>query len=296
MSENVPLLLDTDIGTNVDDALALAYLLRQPRCELLGITTVTGDVARRAACAEVICRAAGRDAVPIHCGAAKPLLFGPGQEAVPLYEAIRSRPHRIDRHTNAAVEFLRDTIHRRPGQITLITIGPLTNIAILFALDPQVPSLLRAIISMAGVYFPHEREVETNCRIDPIAAAMVFSARPPRHVCVGLDVTTRCLMPSAEVQRRFGATRPGPLTDMLDAWCSARPEVVFHDPLAAAVAFDAELCPFEPGRIAVDVDPRSAHCGRTRVTVSQNEPPVHHVASRVEPAEFFQEYFDVLGL
>ena len=200
MSENVPLLLDSDIGTNVDDALALAYLLRQPRCELLGITTVTGDVARRAACAEVICKAAGRDDVPIHCGATKPLLFGPGQEPVPLYEAIRAHPHGLDSPTNAAVDFLRHTIRRRPGEITLLTIGPLTNIAILFALDPQTPSLLRQIVSMAGVYYPHEKELETNSRIDPVAAAIVFGSCPLRHLCVGLDVTTRCAMPSGHVR------------------------------------------------------------------------------------------------
>lgn len=296
MSENVRLLLDTDIGTNVDDTLALAYLLRQPWCELLGITTVTGDVARRAACAEVICKAAGRDDVPIHCGAAKPLLFGPGQEPVPLYEAIRAHPHRPDYPTNAAVAFLRDTIRRRPGEITLLTTGPLTNIAILFALDPQTPSLLRQIISMAGVYYPHQREIETNCRIDPIAAAMVFSARPLRHLCVGLDVTMQCSLPSAQVRDRFSGTGLTPVNDMLDLWSAARSDVIFHDPLAAAVAFHEELCQFEPGRVDVEVDPRSVHCGRTRITASQGEPPVHHVACQVNASDFFREYFDVAGL
>src|SRR5215210_7957291 len=86
--ERLPVLLDTDVGTNVDDALALLYLLRQPRCELLGVTTVSGDVRRRAACAAAMCRGAGRDDVPIHCGAPGPLLTGPGQMAVPLYEAV----------------------------------------------------------------------------------------------------------------------------------------------------------------------------------------------------------------
>jgi purine nucleosidase len=64
----VPVLFDTDIGSDIDDAVALAYLLRQPRCELLGVTTATGDTGQRAALAEVICRAAGRNDVPIHAG------------------------------------------------------------------------------------------------------------------------------------------------------------------------------------------------------------------------------------
>jgi purine nucleosidase len=55
MDQRVPVILDTDIGSDIDDAVALSYLLRQPRCELVGITTVTGDVAQRAGCADVIC-------------------------------------------------------------------------------------------------------------------------------------------------------------------------------------------------------------------------------------------------
>ena len=110
----VPVLFDTDIGNDIDDAVALAYLLRQPQCELLGITTVTGDTAKRAALAEVICRAAGREDVPIHAGLTGPLLFGPGQPQVPQYAAIEPLPHRKDYPTGGgAVAFLRETIRAR---------------------------------------------------------------------------------------------------------------------------------------------------------------------------------------
>src|SRR5204862_1648209 len=97
MAPRIPILLDTDIGSDIDDAVALSYLLRQPRCELVGITTVTGDVAQRAACAEVLCRAVDREDIPIHCGASKPLLYGPGQPNVPQHAAIQRLPHRMDR-------------------------------------------------------------------------------------------------------------------------------------------------------------------------------------------------------
>ena len=293
MSQILPVLLDTDIGTNIDDALALAYLLRQPRCELLGISTVTGDVAKRAACAEVVCRAAGKPDVPIHCGASRPLLFGVGQDAVPLYDAVRSRPHRADRPAGTAVEFLRGAIRRRPGEITLITIGPHTNIALLFALDPELPSLLRQVVSMAGIYRAEGREVETNCRVDPLAAAMVFNSRPPRHNCIGLDVTRQCGMPSEEVRRRIAAAGFEPVSNMLVAWSSTRPEVVFHDPLAAAVVFRPDVCRFDPGRISIELDPASSHVGRTRLAVRQSEAPSHHVAATVDSAGFFREYFGV---
>jgi len=68
MPDRIPILLDTDPGSDIDDVLALAYLLRQPRCELVGVTTVTGDVAKRAAIVEVVCRAYGHPHVPIHLG------------------------------------------------------------------------------------------------------------------------------------------------------------------------------------------------------------------------------------
>jgi purine nucleosidase len=211
----IPLLLDTDVGSNIDDALALAYLLRQPRCDLLGVTTVSGDVARRAACAEVLCREAGRDEVPVHCGSPGPLLIGPGQSAVPLYPAVASRAHRLDRPIGAAVEFMRTTIRARPGEITLLTIGPLTNVALLFALDPEVPSLLKSIVSMAGVYAPHERPIETNVVVDPVAAAMVLgaTAKPGAapHTLIGLNVTTRCTQTADQFRvRHRAAVPPGP--------------------------------------------------------------------------------------
>src|SRR5258708_30077199 len=150
--ERVPLILDTDIGSDIDDAVALAYLLRQPRGELLGVTTVTGNVAQRAALCDVICREAGRNDVPIHAGASDVLLFGPGQPKVPQYEAVARRPHRSDFPTNTAVGFLRHTIRQHPGQITLPSIGPLTNLPLLFPTDPKAAAVLKQRELMCGAF------------------------------------------------------------------------------------------------------------------------------------------------
>src|SRR5580700_8421863 len=122
MAQNIPVILDTDIGSDIDDALALSYLLKQPRCELLGITTVTGDVAKRAGCADVICRELNRSDVPIHCGASNVLWIGPGQAEVPQFQYIRDLPRRKEWPKNTAIDFLRKTIRSRPGEITLLTI------------------------------------------------------------------------------------------------------------------------------------------------------------------------------
>src|SRR6184192_2825179 len=89
----IPVLFDTDIGSDIDDAVALAYLLRQPRCELVGITTVTGQPERRAMLADAICRAEGRGDVPIHSGSPRPLLGEQRQPHVPQAAALERWPH-----------------------------------------------------------------------------------------------------------------------------------------------------------------------------------------------------------
>ena len=300
----VPVLLDTDIGTNIDDSLALAYLLRNVRCQLLGVTTVSGDVARRAACAEVLCREAGRDDVPVHCGAPGPLLTGTGQSAVPLYPPIAHRPHLAGRPVGTAVEFLRTEVRRRPGEITLLTVGPLTNVALLFSLDPEVPALLKSVVSMAGVYFPHERPVETNVVIDPVAAAMVFqaTARPPSapHTLVGLNVTTRCGLAADEFRVRHRAAAPAApaLLEMAEVSFRKRRHVTFNDPLAAAVVFAPDLCTYEAGRVTMNVDRAGEDAARTYFAPDRAASPArasnHRVARGVRVERFFEEYFDSL--
>src|SRR5260221_12453073 len=108
--DTLPVILDTDIGSDIDDAVALAYLLKQPRCELLGITTVTGEPDKRASLADAVCRAAERHDVPIHVGAEPPLLVAPRQPKAPQTEALTDRwPHRLFPKTNTPITFLRDT-------------------------------------------------------------------------------------------------------------------------------------------------------------------------------------------
>jgi purine nucleosidase len=298
--ETIPVLLDTDIGTNIDDALALAYLLRQPRCELLGVTTVTGDVDRRADIVSAVCRAAGRPFVPVHGGTREPLLFGPGQADVPLFEAVWHRVEgRLPRSRRVpAAEFLRRTIRSRPGT-ALLSIGPLTNVATLLALEPAVASSIGPFVSMAGVFFPHARRSETNTRVDPVAAAMVYhtwerindraAAPVSRHISIGLDVTSRCTLPAAEARARL-SNFPEPVLEMLDLWLRTHDEVPFHDALAAATLFRSGLCTYADGRVTVDANPDSPDAGRTTFTPGAGH---HRVATDVDVGAFFEEYFGV---
>jgi purine nucleosidase len=299
-SARVPVILDTDIGSDIDDAVALAYLLRQPRCELLGVTTVTGNVAQRAALADLICREAGRPDVPIHTGAPNVLLFGPGQPNVPQYEAIADRPHRNEFPPHTAVEFLRRAIRERPGEITLVAVGPLTNLGLLFATDPEVASLLKQVVLMCGVFTaghghgPGARE--WNAMVDPVATAIVFRAHPPRLTSIGLEVTTRCRLPAEECRRRFRAAG-GPLgvvADMAEVWFRGTSAITFHDPLAAAIVFEPELCGYQEGLVTVETQ-SEALAGLTRFQRSKDTAPPHRVAVEVDSEAFFRHYFEVVG-
>lgn len=295
MSEQRAILLDTDLGSDIDDAVALAYLLRQRRCALAGITTVTGVPWQRAALAEAICQAAGHPTVAIHCGAAKALPPGRGQDVVHQFAALAHRPHRRNWPGNSAVAFLREQIRARPGELTLLAIGPLTNVALLFALDPEIPSLLRELVCMAGMFAPGPgRKAEYNVVLDPVAAQVVMEASTPRTVLVGLDVTTQCKMPAAEVRQRFTASPLDEVARQAEVWFTGQhqPEITFHDPLAAAWCFAPELLKLSRGRVQVELKD-GATFGQT-VFVADDAGP-HEVALEVDVKGFFREYFGVFG-
>ena len=300
MTQTLPIILDTDIGSDIDDALALAYLLRQPRCELLGITTVSGEPDRRAALADAVCRAGGYADIPIHVGTEAPLLLTQYQPHAPQAEALASGewPHRTFGRRSTAIEFLRETIHARPGEITLMPIGPLTNIALLFALDPEIPLLLKGIMMMGGWFF-HRPQPEWNIRCDPHAAAMVFAAPVPRLTAAGIDVTDPCRMPADECRRRF-AQAGGPLAPVAafaEVWFRHVQDITFHDPLAAALAFEPSLCVTEAHQVSVElVSP--IRTGQTYVDVEPSDTDAarpHRLAASVDTPAFFDHYFSIVG-
>lgn len=291
-SERIPVLLDTDIGSDIDDALALAYLLRQPQCELVGVTTVSGNVAQRSACVRAICESAGRPEVPVHDGSSEVLLFGPGQPNVPQYEVIAARVAAQPR-PHDAVDFMRSTIRSRPGEITLLSIGPMTNVALLFALDPEIPSLLKAFVSMAGYFTPEgAAKAEWNVKVDPVAAAVAYARAPHGHINVGLEVTQQCGLPMEDMRRRLTTPPLDVAAQMAEVWFRASDRAVFHDPLAAALIFEPGLCSYRDGVVEVVLADRAdAVCASTRLVEADRGR--HRVACTVDPAAFFTEFFGV---
>lgn len=293
-------LLDTDIGSDIDDAICLAYLLAQPRCALLGITTVTGEAGQRAAMASALCGAAGKR-VPIYPGAEAPLLIAQKQPSAPQAAALPRWPHDADFPRGEAVKFLRRTIRQHPGEVTLLAIGPLTNIALLFRADAEIPALLKGLVLMGGAFSADlppwwkAGRLEWNARLDPHAADIVYRAASGmrRHRSVGLDVTLQVSMARDEARGRFGrhaALRP--VLDFAEVWFHERPRLFFHDPMAAMTLFDDGICGFQRGNVAIELaDPASL--GRTDFT--PDPAGAHEVALSVDAARCVAEYFSVFG-
>jgi purine nucleosidase len=301
------LLFDTDIGSDIDDAICLAYLLAQAdagQCDLLGITTVTGDTVARAKLASALCQAVGRTGareVPIFPGAREPLLVDQRQPLVPQEAALERWPHRADYPAEEAITFLRDTIRAHPGEVTLLAVGPMTNVALLFATYPETAQLLKGLVMMIGAFSPgvaesgRKRKAEWNALVDPHAAAIVYRAAlapGAAHRSIGLDVTLKVTMPAAEVRERFQTPRLSPVLDMAEVWFRERPVITFHDPLAGATLFDTAIVQFEPASVEVElVEPDAL--GRTMLIEAPAMRP-HEIATTVTPDAFFEHYFSVI--
>jgi purine nucleosidase len=272
----VPLILDVDTG--VDDALALLYAVASPEVELIGATTVMGNVTIEQATWNTLAvlDAAGRPEVEVAAGAAAPL----GRDHVPFpvvhgerglgrAEPPEPRSRPSDR---AAVEAIVAAAHERPGDVLLVATGPVTNVALALREEPHLPQLLGGFALMGGAFARGGNvtpAAEANIWIDPIAAAEVFGGfsgaddeRLP--VCVGLDVTERAVMRRPELdavcepapESVLGRLVEGATSFYMDFYAAVVGEdgCRLHDPLAVAIAIDPSLARLQTTRVEVETD------------------------------------------
>ncbi len=287
------ILLDTDIGSDIDDAVCLAYLLAQPACELVGITTVSGEVEKRAQMASALCNVAGKR-VPIYPGVERPLLTDPLQLKASQAAALDKWDHDLSFPQGQAVSFMQETIRRHPGEVVLLTIGCLTNAALLFAADPEIPSLLKGMVTMGGKYANSLADLplrEWNAVQDPYATALVYQRELPYHRSVGLDVTCQVIMDAAAVKERFQSPLLKPVLDFAEIWFDHVDRILFHDPLAAATIFDDGICQFSKGTVSVELSSKKL-MGMTHWSFDAKNGR-HDVALSVEPERFFDHFFSV---
>jgi purine nucleosidase len=249
------ILLDTDIGTDVDDAVALAYLLSHPDCELLGITTVSGEAEKRASLASVLCQAAGKD-IPIYPGSGRPMQGEQRQPIAQQASVLPYWPHQTDFPANQAVDFLANAIRANPGEVIFLTIGPLTNTGLLFSQYPDVAELLGGFVMMGGNFDdsgPEAGRIESNVAGDRLASEITYKAPIHLHWSLGLNVTQQVMMSADDVREKFTAPLLRPVLDMAEIWFTGfYPFIAFHDPLAAATIFEADLCSYQQGLVNID--------------------------------------------
>lgn len=289
-------LFDTDIGTDIDDSLALAYLLKEPQCKLLGVTTVTSFPELRASMVSAICRNAGRNDVPIHVGCSQSLLIDVPQNSAEQAKAIGAWGHATFERKNTAIDFLYQTILDNPGEVTLLAVGPMTNVAVLFATHPDIATKLKKLVLMCGK-FEQGGGPEWNALNDPHATAITygrgFQSKPPLHYSCGLDVTTKCKLDRDVVREKFKLYPIlGPVRDFAEVWFSRSQTVTFHDPLAAVSVFHPDVCKWRDVRVEISTLPPTA--GYT-VPLYHTEDKPHKIAESVDAERFFDIFFKTIA-
>lgn len=231
-------IIDTDIGDDIDDALALALALSSPELRVLAITTVYGRVDIRAKLASRILEAYNRLDIPVAMGARKPLL-GSEPTHIPNQAAMagaRDYPCIVEEH---AVDLIINIL-RRERSVTLITLGPLTNIALALLKDKDAFKSSELVIMGGCITRPI---AEYNIKSDPEAATIIFNSALPITL-VGLDVTMKCEM--TEEMLKLIERSPKPqvqlLREFLRLWRKVhRRRPILHDPLAVTVSFKKDL-------------------------------------------------------
>ncbi len=251
-------IIDTDIGDDIDDAFAVGLALSSPELKILGIASAWGDTALRARLLDRLLCETGRSDIPVAVGVEK---HGPGQGAfsqAKWAERQPAIPHQ------GAVDFMLEQIKQHPGEITLIAIGPETNLGAALARDPATFKKLKRIVLMGGSirrgyddlgYTPDRGpDAEYNIKMDIPAAQEVFTSGVPLYV-MPLDSTQ---LKFDEVERRLLFTDSTNLTDAItllyEQWSRATNQTTptMFDAVAVAYAIDSAQCPVTPMRIVID--------------------------------------------
>jgi purine nucleosidase len=301
------ILFDTDPG--IDDAMALLMLARDPRAELVGITTVFGNasVDTTTANALALCERFGID-VPVAHGAAQalaqaqpPLDFPTGIHGRDGIGDAGLRPastRRIDARPAAA--FISERAREYGGELVLVAVGPLTNLAAALQADPELPRLVQRVVVMGGAFGIHGHHgnvrpwAEANIFCDPHAAAQVLAAPWPVTL-VGLDVTQQVLMRTdyLDALGREGGDAGRFVRDITrtyERFYDARTGggIYSHDASAVACALDASAFALKRGDVAVEIEGDAP--GRTSLPAGGSTSPRHSICVDVDAARLLADY------
>jgi purine nucleosidase len=247
-------IIDTDIGDDIDDAFALALALHSSELAVIGVTTTFGDTQTRAKLVDRFLAELGRPEIPVAAGVPTP------PKGVFTQQRYAEGGHFAKSVHPDAVAFLLEQCRRYPGQITLIAIGPLMNVGGAIDRDAETFRKLKRVVLMGGSIQrgygdmgykpPRGPQAEWNIRNDIASAQKLFASGVPLFV-MPLDSTQ---LKMDEVKRAFLFSQGTPTTDALTLlyheWGQETPTL--FDPMTIAYAVKPGLCPVQPMRIRVD--------------------------------------------
>jgi inosine-uridine nucleoside N-ribohydrolase len=258
-------IIDTDPG--IDDALALLLAMRSPELNIEGITPVAGNVPLELGLPNALrmVEISARADIPVATGARVPLVrrlvtatYAHGENG--LGGAVFPEP-KLSPITLPAAEFIRQTVRKHPGEVTLLTIGPLTNIATALNADPDLASLVQALVMMGGSLSGGNitPAAEFNIYVDPEAARIVFQSGIPVTM-IGLDVTRKTSLTDEHVRQLEAGQNPvsqaaariarNAINHNREQGFLVGPNM--HDPLAIAAFLDPSLLRFKNYYIDVE--------------------------------------------
>jgi purine nucleosidase len=250
-------ILDTDIGDDIDDAFALALALSSPELKILGVTTTFGDTEMRARLLDRYLAAVGRSDIPVAAG--------PESKTDNVFTQKTYALRAAERTHRDGVNFLLEEIRRHPGEITLIGIGPLVTVGAAIERDPATFRKLKRVVLMGGSIArgydgaKGERrppDAEWNINRDPAGAQALLAAGVP-VIMMPLDSTQIHLdEPLREKIFAHGSPLTDQLTLLYHQWRSGTadhtPAPTLFDPVAVTYSFRPDLCPTNPVHIEVD--------------------------------------------
>ncbi|MBA3868671.1 MAG: nucleoside hydrolase [Anaerolineae bacterium] len=297
---SIPVILDTDIGTDVDDCLALALLLSSPELELQAVTCVYGDTALRSRMALKLLQLRGLTDIPVYAGATKPLtsqrpIYWEGHEGQGLIEQAAD----LQPTAGFAPDVIVQQVMSNPGKIHIIAIGPLTNIALALKKEPRVAANLAHLTIMGGVVRSIDRLdlplAEHNIVCDPEAARIVLESGAPITL-VPLDITTQVEVTEAGLKQIQAAGSPFQLAvaDQLARYPRFQRygRTNLHDPLAVGVVIDPTLVTLQKVVIQVATSDDPVPAQTLMRLLSGNETASIELATRVDTPRFEAFFID----
>jgi inosine-uridine nucleoside N-ribohydrolase len=275
----IPVIIDTDIGDSIDDALALAFALHSPELDVRAVTTVIDNVENKTRLAWKMLGIYNRRDIALAMGAPEPLLDPTMSAASKEFEVLTRNDVVPDTARRRAADLIIDTLLQARGKITIVAIGPLTNIALAIKSDPRIKNNIERIVMMGGAYL--SSEAEYNVKRDRAAADIVFQSGVP-ITAVGLDVTSQCKLREKDLDRMRLATDPASnfLVRLIDLAEEQTHEAnpTLYDPLAIAAVFRPDLVEMQAGEVDVPLSGtgqtvfKPAAGSKTQVGVQVNAP------------------------